>query len=107
VVEPATIDVVSKNGIFMIISETPDGGRHARTLQLVFECRPPGTIRWADIESLLIHLGAELTEGRGSRVRISLNGVRAVFHRPHPRPTTDKGAVRSMRDFLIKAGIQP
>ena len=40
---------------------------------------------------------AEITEGEGSRVRIALNGVRAVFHRPHPQKETDKGAVRSMR----------
>jgi len=39
---------------------------------------------------------AELSEGSGSRVRIALNNVRAVFHRPHPRKETDKGAVKSM-----------
>jgi hypothetical protein len=42
-----------------------------------------------------------------SRVRIALNGVRAVFHRPHPQKETDKGAVRSMRRFLTEAGVTP
>lgn len=56
---------------------------------------------------LLVHLGAELGEGRGSRVRVALNGVRAVFHRPHPRPELDKGAVRSLRRFLMEAGVAP
>jgi hypothetical protein len=51
--------------------------------------------------------GAEITEGRGSRVRIALKGVRATFHRPHPQKETDKGALRSMRRFLIEAGIEP
>lgn len=51
--------------------------------------------------------GAEITEGAGSRVRIALNGVRAVFHRPHPQKETDKGAVKSMRRFLIEAGVMP
>ena len=60
-----------------------------------------------DIERLLVALGAELSEGRGSRVRIALNGVRAVFHRPHPHRETDKGALRSMRRFLGEAGIKP
>ena len=46
-----------------------------------------------------------MTEGRGSRVRVSLSDVRAVFHRPHPRKETDKGAVRSVRRFLIAAGV--
>lgn len=51
--------------------------------------------------------GAEITEGSGSRLRVALNGVRAVFHRPHPRKETDKGAVRSVRRFLTEAGIRP
>lgn len=51
--------------------------------------------------------GAEITEDAGSRVRIALNGVRAVFHRPHPQKETDKGAVKSMRRFLIEAGVMP
>ncbi|WP_353568879.1 type II toxin-antitoxin system HicA family toxin [Haloferula sargassicola] len=81
--------------------------RHRATLAAIF--RPPvqASIAWSDIESLLRALGAEISEGRGSRVRIALNGVRAVFHRPHPQPTTDKGAVKSMRRFLTEAGVQP
>ena len=62
-------------------------------------------IVWADIEAMLTALGAEISEGNGSRVRIKLNGVRAVFHRPHPENTTDKGALKSMRSFLQAAGI--
>lgn len=63
-------------------------------------------ILWSDIEKLLVALGAELSEGRGSRIRIALNGVRAVFHRPHPRKETDKGAVVSMRRFLAEAEVK-
>lgn len=51
--------------------------------------------------------GAEITTGEGSRVRIALNGVRAVFHRPHPPKETNEGAVRFMRRFLIEAGVAP
>ncbi len=54
---------------------------------------------------MLQTLGAEISEGSGSRVRIALNGVRAVFHRPHPKKETDKGAVVSMRRFLKEANI--
>ena len=54
-------------------------------------------IAWRDIEAMLEAAGAKVTEGEGSRVRIALNWVRAVFHRPHPKKETDKGAVRSMR----------
>jgi hypothetical protein len=79
----------------------------ARILQAIFEQPVRADIKWSDIESLLRHEGAEMSEGAGSRVRIVLNGVRAVFHRPHPRKEADKGAVRSMRRFLIEAGVEP
>lgn len=49
---------------------------------------------------------AEISEGSGSRVRIVLNGVKAVFHRPHPTAETDKGALISMRKFLENAGVK-
>ena len=64
-------------------------------------------IEWTDIESLLQALDAKLSEGNGSRVRVELNGERAVFHRPHPEKTTDKGAVGAVRRFLLNAGVKP
>lgn len=79
--------------------------KNKKTLELIFKNPVSSAIKWADIEVLLRHLGAELSEGNGSRVRIVLNGVKAVFHRPHPRPDTDKGAVISMRRFLLEAGV--
>ncbi|MGE3920086.1 MAG: type II toxin-antitoxin system HicA family toxin [Gammaproteobacteria bacterium] len=80
--------------------------KHYEVLKSIFKNPIQSSIVWKDIELMLIALGAELSEGRGSRVRIALNGVRAVFHRPHPRKETDKGAVVSMRRFLIEAGIK-
>ncbi|MFL5806942.1 MAG: type II toxin-antitoxin system HicA family toxin [Roseiflexaceae bacterium] len=82
-------------------------GRHYVTLCTIFEDLVKSNIHWQDIEAMLIHVGAELSEGRGSRVRIALNGRRAVFHRPHPQKETDKGSVKSLRDFLIAAGVEP
>jgi hypothetical protein len=76
-----------------------------KTLEAVFKNPALATILWQDIEGLLLALGAELSEGEGSRVRIKLNGVRAVFHRPHPQKTTDKGTVGSLRRFLVNAGV--
>ena len=81
--------------------------KHHKTLQAIFEDPVRANIVWTDIERLLKVLGAEISEGRGSRIRIVLNGVRAVFHRPHPRKETNKGAVKSMRRFLIEAGVEP
>jgi hypothetical protein len=56
---------------------------------------------------MLAAYGAEISEGRGSRVRVVLRGVRAVFHRPHPRKETNKGCVNSVKHFLTEAGILP
>lgn len=82
-------------------------GRHDQTLRAIFADPVRSNIRWSDIESLLSSLGAEISEGNGSRVRIVLKGIRAVFHRPHPAKETDKGAVKSMRRFLTEAGVKP
>ncbi len=80
---------------------------HKKTLRVIFRDPVPANVSWLDIESLLRALDAEVSEGRGSRVRVHLNGVRAVFHRPHPRREADRGAVRSVRQFLEEAGIEP
>jgi hypothetical protein len=79
--------------------------KHQKTLQSIFEKPVRADVPWKDIEQLLSALGAEISEGRGSRVRAALNGVRAVFHRPHPQKETDKGALVSVRRFLEAAGV--
>lgn len=80
--------------------------KHRETLAAVFAEPISGSIAWRDIEAMLKAMGAEVSEGQGSRIRISLGGTRAVFHRPHPRKETDKGALRSLRRFLLQAGVQ-
>ena len=54
--------------------------KHTRTLDAIFPNPPPANVNWSDIESLLVALGAEISEGSGSRIRIKLRGVRAVSH---------------------------
>ena len=81
--------------------------KHQRVLDAIFIKPTPANIAWHDIEALLLALGAEIGEGNGSRVRIAFQGRRAVFHRPHPRKETDKGAVVAMKRFLIEVGIKP
>jgi len=58
--------------------------KHAEILRDIFAHPVHADVRWSDIESLFEFLGAEIEEGKGFRVRVALNGVRAVFHRPHP-----------------------
>jgi hypothetical protein len=78
-----------------------------RTLEAIFARPTRADVRWLAIESLIRALGGEVTERAGSRVAARLNGVTAVFHRPHPRPETKKGAVEAVRQFLVHAGVKP
>jgi hypothetical protein len=80
--------------------------KHRKTLRAVFTDPVRSNINWTDIENMLEALGAEVTEGKCSRVRVYLNGVIAVFHRPHPEKETDRGAVKSVRTFLENGGVQ-
>lgn len=82
-------------------------GKHRATLIAVFADPVRASVPWSDVEALFVALGAEVSEGAGSRVRVALNGRRAVFHRPHPRKETDKGALKSVRRFLVEAEIEP
>ena len=81
--------------------------RHRRNLGRIFAEPTPADLRWQEIEALLYAAGAEISEGAGSRVRVALGNVRAVFHRPHPGPEARRGLVRAVRGFLAAAGVKP
>jgi hypothetical protein len=77
-----------------------------RVLEALFTEPARANIAWDEIERLFVRLGAEVSEGSGSLVRVALNGVRAVFHRPHPEKEASRSVVRSVRRFLTEAGIE-
>lgn len=81
--------------------------KHLKTLRLIFQRPICGSIRWDDVEALFLALGAEITEAEGSRLCVRLFNDRRVFHRPHPSPDTDKGAVVSIRKWLEENGVKP
>ena len=81
--------------------------KHQKTLALIFSRPVSGNVKWKDIEQLFIELGAEISEAEGSRIGVKLFGDRRVFHRPHPSPDTDKGAVSSVRRWLESNGVKP
>lgn len=81
--------------------------KHLKVLKNIYAKPTLSNVTWSDIESLFMALGGDISEGSGSRVRVKLNSVRAVFHRPHLSPDTDKGALSSVRRFLIQAGVKP
>lgn len=81
--------------------------KYQRTVELIYARPVSANVRWSDIEGLFKELGAEIAEREGSRVEVFLFGVVRVFHRPHPSPDTDKGAVASIRKWLEENGVKP
>jgi len=79
--------------------------KHHKTLELIYSRPVSGNIQWRDIEALFVELGAEISEREGSRFEVFLFNEVRVFHRPHPRPDTDKGAVASVREWLKENGV--
>ena len=81
--------------------------RHQKTLQMIFSLPTPATLEWRKIESLLVALGAKVSEGNGSRVRFEINQIVASFHRPHPDKEAKVYQVRDAMAFLIAVGVTP
>lgn len=81
--------------------------KHAKTLAAIYGRPTPANIQWKDIEALFVALGAKLAEREGSRIAVILFDQVQVFHRPHPSPDTDKGAVASIRRWLESHGVTP
>jgi len=48
-----------------------------------------------------------LIEREGSRVEVFLFNEVRVYHRPHPHPDTDKGAVASIKNWLKENEVLP
>ena len=81
--------------------------KHLATLNLIFARPVSGSVKWSDVEALFVELGAKVAEREGSRVSVRLFDEVRVFHRPHPSPDTDKGAVTSVRKWLESHGVNP
>lgn len=81
--------------------------RHRKTLAAVFAFPASGSVRWADMEALLVAAGARVAEGRGSRVRFVAGALVATFHRPHPEKEAKPYQVRAAREFLAEMGVRP
>ncbi len=81
--------------------------KHQKTLAQIFQRPTSANIAWKDVESLFKALGADVSERAGSRVAVVLFGEVRVFHRPHPSPDTDKGAITSIRKWLEEYEVRP
>ena len=81
--------------------------RAANLLRLIFHDPPSGNIHWRDVESLLKHVGASLEPISGARVRVKLNRMEGILHRPHHSNVLDASGLMHVREFLARAGVTP
>ena len=81
--------------------------KHQKTLDAIYARPVSANIQWRDIEALFVELGADISEREGSRIAVVLFDEVRAFHRPHPSPDTDKGAVASIRKWFEQHGVAP
>jgi hypothetical protein len=81
--------------------------KHAQLLRTLFHDPISGNIHWREVESLLNHLGAEIESLSGARLRVKINRMEGILHRPHHGNTLDRSAVRHLREYLAHAKMTP
>lgn len=74
-------------------------------MRTIFSVPTAASIKFADIEKLMVALGAEINEGNGSRMSFELNEQKLFVHRPHPAKEAKKYQVELFREFLQAAGV--
>ena len=81
--------------------------KHEQLIRTIFHEPISCNIHWREVESLLHHLGAAVESLSGARVRVRLNGVEGVLHRPHHSNVLDRQGVRALRAYLAHSRITP
>ena len=79
--------------------------KQEQLLRAIFLDPPSLNIHWREVESLLQHVGAEIENIPGARLRVSLNRIETILHRPHHSNTLDRQGIKHLREFLARAGI--
>lgn len=81
--------------------------KQRKTLLAIFARPTSPAIVFADIESLLSSLGAQIGEREGSRLRVVIDGEQWRCHRPHPGKEARRYQVEEVRELLERIGVHP
>jgi hypothetical protein len=81
--------------------------KHEHLLTTIFQDPISANIHWREVESLLSHLGAELEFLQGARIKVVLNGVEGILHKPHHSNVCAKQDIRHLREYLAHARMTP
>jgi len=81
--------------------------KHRKTLAAIFAAPTNGALEWVRIEALLVAIGCEVVEGKGSAVTFHKDGCVLNVHRPHPGKESLRYRVVEARGFLEDIGVTP
>jgi hypothetical protein len=81
--------------------------KHEHLIRGIFRDPASGNIHWREVESLLRHLGATVEPLSGARLRVRLNGVEGILHRPHHSNVLDRQGIHHVREYLAHAKVTP
>lgn len=81
--------------------------KQRKILTDIYEKPTRCNVSWRDVESLFRAIGADISEGDGSRVSVVFNKRVLNIHKPHPSGDMKKYAVERVRDFLNIIGVKP
>ncbi|RLA47782.1 MAG: hexulose-6-phosphate isomerase [Gammaproteobacteria bacterium] len=80
--------------------------RDRKTRLSIFENPVRKSIKWSDVEKLVLALEGTICQGNGSRIRIVVGGVSLNIHTPHPQKKLKPYQVRKLRDNSTMAVSQ-
>lgn len=81
--------------------------KQRKTLVAIFARPTSPAIVFADIEALLLSLGARITEREGSRLKVEIAGEQWRCHRPHPGKEARRYQVEDVCELLERIGVHP
>lgn len=80
--------------------------RYRKVLDAIFRTPTTASLAFSEIEALVLHLGGEVLERQGSRVKLVLGGQCWRCHRPHPGKEAKQYQIEEAREFLSRAGVR-
>ncbi|MFV3291909.1 type II toxin-antitoxin system HicA family toxin [Pseudomonas sp. NY11955] len=80
--------------------------RYRKILDAIFRTPTTVSLAFSEIEALVIHLGGQVLERQGSRVKLVLADQSWRCHRPHPGKEAKRYQIEEAREFLLRAGVR-
>lgn len=79
--------------------------RYRKIFDAIHRTPTTSSLAFAEIEALVLHLGGQVLERQGSRVKLMLGGQCWRCHRPHPGKEARRYQIEEAREFLLRAGV--